>query len=1057
MAKSAGGLVTETIASLTSGVSQQAEAVRQPGQLKEIINCLLSPTEGLKTRPPSQIVQNLTPVVGSDLSLAPYERTTQEADLTHPQIIDLTFGLEDPGTQFTCKITVHFGPFLQFFNASYTVQAGDDLPDIADGIAAALNASAGLAIGAVVNMDSTITVTEANNNVPFDLLIERNVTVSAISPSAVFTHVYNRDVDEQYMLIVANGKLTIVDLINRSYPTLTGGTSAYLNTDTPGVSIRALTIDDYTFIINREIVVEEAGTTSTSRDPEALLWVRMGNYGTKYCVTLDGTDYSWYADKFEQRWIDTTKIAQAIANKIPGGRDSAKLVITGTWAIGDTITIKNTAPFGFYSDASAVYTVKADESDPTLVESIHSICVGVAEAWNYAARDAASGVVNAVPVSYDDDFDITDNGVLFYGPTPLQGYAAGYTGSAINITMSATKSSTSGTVAMTNNSTQAATYEVILNGSSLRVRKYNSFVSGNPATSTFQDFTISTHDGLGDQSMRAIKGEVQSIEDLPARGIDGFVCKVTGDESTDKDDFYVVYNDSANVLHDGVWKETLKGGELTSLDATTMPHTLIRNTDGSFTFAAATWNSRLVGDLTTAPFPSFVEQTINEIMFHKNRLGFASQQNTVYSQTANYFNFFRVSVQQLLDEEIIDYGIAATEVAPIRHVVTMQKKVILWSDRAQFTQEGEPLFTAKTIDVNPVTAFECSRRAKPFLLNKDIIFSSDRNNATKIMEFYSSDSGTVNDADDLTALVPSYLKGKPLAICGGPNPGMVFVATLVNMSDIYVYNYVWLNNQLVQSAWSTWRFQDANILSISFLENSLYMVIQRGPIVMLEKIEVLPDDVDNQMADTPSDHLVYLDLRFGTQDFTAFGVTVAYAMGRTTWTFATTLDEAVPHNPLYPMKVVKKATPTDPTTPELPDIQRPDAGKISALGDWRTTDVWIGLQYTQQIELSRLYVREQAEDGHMKSVTDGTTNIHKLHLDYKAGYFTVEVLPLGRSTPYVYEYDGDDEVTEGTFEVPVLNKNTDVQIVIKNASHRPASFTGLTWEGLYQRKTQGKV
>src|ERR1051325_77141 len=341
--RSAGGLITETISSLIGGVSQQADAVRQPHEAKEILNCLLSPVEGLKRRPPTQIVQNLWPVFSSNITLAPYSRTIQEAGSSQPQITALTFGVENAGTKFSVIITLYvttpFGQVTRVDSAYYTVQEGDTLSVIANNLATAINASASGDVNAGVQMDNTINLTGAVNNSVFSVSITRDVTTTpgAIAPASLFTHVINRDLEEKYAVFVANGKLTVVDLLARNFPTVTvvGDANDYLDTDTPGVSLRALTIGDYTFIINREIDVEkDSSVMSDTRDPEALLWVRMGNYGTKYSVTLDGNLYTWYAEKEQSRWIDTTKLAQAIANKIPGGRDSAKLVITGTWAIG---------------------------------------------------------------------------------------------------------------------------------------------------------------------------------------------------------------------------------------------------------------------------------------------------------------------------------------------------------------------------------------------------------------------------------------------------------------------------------------------------------------------------------------------------------------------------------------------------------------------------------------------------------------------------------------------------------------------------------------------------
>ena len=83
-----------------------------------------------------------------------------------------------------------------------------------------------------------------------------------------------------------------------------------------------------------------------------------------------------------------------------------------------------------------------------------------------------------------------------------------------------------------------------------------------------------------------------------------------------------------------------------SLDTSTMPHLLIRQADGNFRFTPANghtytisgtdytvsqYGSRVAGDLTSSPEPSFVGQKMSDIFFHRNRLGFISGESIVMS------------------------------------------------------------------------------------------------------------------------------------------------------------------------------------------------------------------------------------------------------------------------------------------------------------------------------------------------------------------------------------------------------------------------------------------
>jgi hypothetical protein len=89
-------------------------------------------------------------------------------------------------------------------------------------------------------------------------------------------------------------------------------------------------------------------------------------------------------------------------------------------------------------------------------------------------------------------------------------------------------------------------------------------------------FAISASDGLADQGILAIKGSVQRFDELPDRAKNGFIVEVTGDAQNKFDNYYVKYNDNGTPSLAGVWEETVKPGVLTSLNAATMPHQLVR-------------------------------------------------------------------------------------------------------------------------------------------------------------------------------------------------------------------------------------------------------------------------------------------------------------------------------------------------------------------------------------------------------------------------------------------------------------------------------------------------
>jgi hypothetical protein len=111
-------------------------------------------------------------------------------------------------------------------------------------------------------------------------------------------------------------------------------------------------------------------------------------------------------------------------------------------------------------------------------------------------------------------------------------------------------------------------------------------------TKSTGNFTIEVEDGFNNFAMVAVKDQIQKFADLPANaGVNNFAVEVVGDKNNGFDNFWVRFDSTGT----GSWKETIKPNELLGYNNTTMPHTLVREADGTFTFAPTTWENREKG------------------------------------------------------------------------------------------------------------------------------------------------------------------------------------------------------------------------------------------------------------------------------------------------------------------------------------------------------------------------------------------------------------------------------------------------------------------------------
>lgn len=110
-------------------------------------------------------------------------------------------------------------------------------------------------------------------------------------------HLNNRDDSNNHVFILddaAGSSVTIqaFNLLNGSEVTtsITSDATAYLSTTNPLGDVKALTIADYTFLVNKEKVIAMESATSAALAEEALVFIKQGDYEKKYTITLDGAD-----------------------------------------------------------------------------------------------------------------------------------------------------------------------------------------------------------------------------------------------------------------------------------------------------------------------------------------------------------------------------------------------------------------------------------------------------------------------------------------------------------------------------------------------------------------------------------------------------------------------------------------------------------------------------------------------------------------------------------------------------------------------------------------------
>jgi hypothetical protein len=348
----------------------------------------------------------------------------------------------------------------------------------------------------------------------------------------------------------------------------------------------------------------------------------------------------------------------------------------------------------------------------------------------------------------------------------------------------------------------------------------------------------SWRDSFGNEASLGVHNTVDDASKLPAflpDAIGDFYVTVTGGEGV-TDDYYYFYDNS-----DNRWRETMKGGILTTINSSTMPQVFVRQANGSFTFEPYTWDDRKVGDDDSAPVPSFINKKLSSIFFHKNRLGFITGDSIVLSETGEYGNFFFTTVQSIPADDPIDLTVATTDVTILRHAVSTTGTLLLFSDDAQFTltSSNGPL-TPETAVIDTVSNYTYSNTAPAKALNNKVYFISNSGGYSQLYAYRLTDGLQSTEAIPLTAHIPSYLPSTLNTIIGHSVLGYVFMFSKDEPTTIYVLNTLTLGTQDVQNAFHKWEFS-TDIVDIFIVKNSLF-VYQTDGYIRSMTLE-LPGDI----------------------------------------------------------------------------------------------------------------------------------------------------------------------------------------------------------------------
>jgi hypothetical protein len=189
------------------------------------------------------------------------------------------------------------------------------------------------------------------------------------------------------------------------------------------------------------------------------------------------------------------------------------------------------------------------------------------------------GFVNINTVAFNTDYVITIDGNTFSHTTPSN--ASGSTQNSVQTIITALVASINGN----------ANYVASGIGNTIFIRRANN-----------ADFSLKATGGTTGTAVEAFKEIVTSVSQLPREFFSDRRIKIEGSADSEVDNYWVKFVPSTAGQTSGVghWEETIAPNTVLGMDTTTLPHVVIREANGTFTYRQLDEASAIASAGTTA-------------------------------------------------------------------------------------------------------------------------------------------------------------------------------------------------------------------------------------------------------------------------------------------------------------------------------------------------------------------------------------------------------------------------------------------------------------------------
>ena len=440
-----------------------------------------------------------------------------------------------------------------------------------------------------------------------------------------------------------------------------------------------------------------------------------------------------------------------------------------------------------------------------------------------------------------------------------------------------------------------------------------------------------------------------------------------------------------------------------------------------------------------------------------------SGENVILSRpgTLGEPDFFAESALATGASDAIDIACASVFPSDLFDGIEVNSGLLVFSTNQQFLLSSDAeILNPETAKLRSVSTYNYNKDIPPISLGVTVAYVDNSGKFSRFNEMANVRREGEPNVVEPSKIVPSLLaKDVDLLTNSRENAMILFGKT--GSRDVFGFRYFNVGDKRQQQAWFKWKFN--NNLLYHFIINDDYYFLDENH--FLQTLSLVEDDDDISITQDSVEYLIHLDnyttLAAGTYDA---GTNKTTFTNKANWIPDVTVRNPV-DNKLVVIDIDNSATRVGRYA-EVTLLGNNPNDDFTLPGNWSTGTFYIGYLYDYQVDFPTIYPT-QVQGEKSNSDVSGTLVLHRLRVHLgKVGLYRTTLNRVGKDpyteiyeSPEYDEYEASDApyVEEVIRTVPVYEKNTNVDIILKSAHPSPATLRALSWEGSFTPKYYKRV